>query len=425
MKKQTTICTLKKKTVSTRRAKGQGTVWQERNGKWRGQISIGLNSDGSAKRRSFTGATQEDVQRKMNDFIQLFNVSAAMPDPVCSDIKKPVKKNHITVAQIVHRWLWDYKRIEICAKTCEWYMDLIHNMIESHIGGLALYRVNPMVVQNLINRLILVDGYAVRTVRGVRSVLVQSFAFACQLGLMQTNPAAEIKMPKVRKRTKKDDKKVIPHDVCVKVLQAAQDDPMMRVTVTTLLFSGLRIGELLALRWGDIDFENKIITVDEAVVRRPIYNEQGDKIALKSEIADPKTDSSYRAVRMPLQVAEALQNWKKHLREECYGGWRVKENSFVFANKRTKKPHTYTGFRSIYYHFLERNGLRQYGLNLHSYRHTYATMLMEAGTNPKVVQNQLGHASINTTLGIYTHMTELLSETASTALETAYQSMKV
>ena len=86
MKKQTTICTLKKKTVSTRRAKGQGTVWQERNGKWRGQISIGLNSDGSAKRRSFTGATQEDVQRKMNDFIQLFNVSAAMPDPVCSDI---------------------------------------------------------------------------------------------------------------------------------------------------------------------------------------------------------------------------------------------------------------------------------------------------------------------------------------------------
>lgn len=157
----------------------------------------------------------------------------------------------------------------------------------------------------------------------------------------------------------------------------------------------------------------------------PIYNEQGDKIALKSEIADPKTDSSYRAVRMPLQVAEALQNWKKHLREECYGGWRVKENSFVFANKRTKKPYTYTGFRSIYYHFLERNGLRQYGLNLHSYRHTYATMLMEAGTNPKVVQNQLGHASINTTLGIYTHMTELLSETASTALETAYQSMKV
>ena len=130
-----------------------------------------------------------------------------------------------------------------------------------------------MVVQNLINRLILVDGYAVRTVRGVRSVLVQSFAFACQLGLMQTNPAAEIKMPKVRKRTKKDDKKVIPHDVCIKVLQAAQDDPMMRVTVTTLLFSGLRIGELLALRWGDIDFENKIITVDEAVVRRPIYNE--------------------------------------------------------------------------------------------------------------------------------------------------------
>ena len=426
MKKQTTIYTLKKKdTDAKRRGKGQGTIWQEKNGKWRGQLSVGVKLNGSSERRSFSGATRDEVQRKMNDFIQLANlpVSSFVAPGVPGENPEMVVNVRVTVAQIIHRWLWDYKRIEICTKTCEWYGHLIHKMIEPHIGGLVLSRVNALTVQSLINRLAMVDGYATRTVRGVRSILFQSFEFANQLGLMKGNPASSIKMPKLRRRGKGEDEKAIAPEVCAKVLQAAQNDPMMRAVITTLLFTGLRVGELLALRWCDVNFEEQILTVDEAVVRRPVYNEQGDRIALKNEVSEPKTEGSYRTVQLSPPVIEALQSWKTHLQSEKYGCWNTRDECFLFFNHKTRKPYTYSGFRCVYYRFLEKNDLRKYGLNLHSYRHTYATLLMEAGTNPRIVQLQLGHASINTTLGTYTHKTPALCKTVYTALENAYNQL--
>lgn len=426
MSKQTTIYTLQSKnTAPKRRSKGQGTIWQDRNGKWRGQLVVGMKGDGTSERRSFSGTSRDEVQRKLNEFIQLANASfetRAIPDEEIVGVETVVR-SRITVAQMAQRWLWDYKRIEICSKTCEWYEHLIHSMIEPHIGGVMLSRVNTLAVQTLINRLVMVDNYAARTVRGVRSILMQSFDLANQLGLMQGNPAVGVKLPKIRRRGRKDEEKVIPMEIRAKVLQAAQAEPMMRAAITTLLFTGLRIGELLALRWSDLNYTAKTLTVDEAVVRRPVYNEQGDRIALKNVVAEPKTDDSYRTVRLSEPVIEALQAWQAYLKDERYGCWLVRPDSFVFTNRKTRKPYTYTGFRAVYYHFLERNGLKECHLNLHSYRHTFATMLVEAGMNPKVVQSQLGHTSVNTTLGVYTHVTPALSESVSVALEHVYQQM--
>lgn len=426
MSKQTTIYTLQSKNTAPKRcSKGQGTIWQDRNGKWRGQLVVGMKGDGTSERRSFSGTSRDEVQRKLNEFIQLTNASfetRAIPDEEIEGVETVVR-SRITVAQMAQRWLWDYKRIEICSKTCEWYEHLIHSMIEPHIGGVMLGRVNTLAVQTLINRLVMVDNYAARTVRGVRSILMQSFDLANQLGLMQGNPAVGVKLPKIRRRGRKDEEKVIPMEIRAKVLQAAQAEPMMRAAITTLMFTGLRIGELLALRWSDLDYTAKTLTVDEAVVRRPVYNEQGDRIALKNVVAEPKTDDSYRTVRLSEPVIEALQAWQAYLKDERYGCWLVRPDSFVFTNRKTRKPYTYTGFRAVYYHFLERNGLKECHLNLHSYRHTFATMLVEAGMNPKVVQSQLGHTSVNTTLGVYTHVTPAFSESVSVALEHVYQQM--
>lgn len=426
MSKQPTIYTLQSKNTAPKRcSKGQGTIWQDRNGKWRGQLVVGMKGDGTSERRSFSGTSRDEVQRELNEFIQLANASfetRVIPDEEIEGVETVVR-SRITVAQMAQRWLWDYKRIEICSKTCEWYEHLIHSMIEPHIGGVMLSRVNTLAVQTLINRLVMVDNYAARTVRGVRSILMQSFDLANQLGLMQGNPAVGVKLPKIRRRGRKDEEKVIPMEIRAKVLQAAQTEPMMRAAITTLLFTGLRIGELLALRWSDLDYTAKTLTVDEAVVRRPVYNEQGDRIALKNVVAEPKTDDSYRTVRLSEPVIEALQAWQAYLKDERYGCWLVRPDSFVFTNRKTKKPYTYTGFRAVYYHFLERNGLKECHLNLHSYRHTFATMLVEAGMNPKVVQSQLGHTSVNTTLGVYTHVTPALSESVSVALEHVYQQM--
>ena len=139
MSKQMTICTLKKsnKNPSKRRSKGQGTIWQDRNGKWRCQIVIGMKANGTAERRSFSGTSMDEVQRKLNEFIQLANASFDTQSMQSEEVTSAriSAQTRITVSQIARRWLWDYKRIEICTKTCEWYDYLIHSMIEPHIGG--------------------------------------------------------------------------------------------------------------------------------------------------------------------------------------------------------------------------------------------------------------------------------------------------
>ncbi len=78
--------------------------------------------------------------------------------------------------------------------------------------------------------------------------------------------------------------------------------------------------------------------------------------------------------------------------------------SFVFISTRTMAMRTYSGFRASYRHFLERNGFDSTGLNLHRYRHTYASMLLEQEINPKIVQKLLGHRDVSTTLGVYSHV---------------------
>ena len=108
MKKQATTCTLKKNnTDAKRRGKGQGTIWQEKNGKWRGQLSVGVKLNGSSERRSFSGTTRDEVQRKMNDFIQLANlpVSSFAAPGVPGENPEMVVNARVTVAQVIHRWL--------------------------------------------------------------------------------------------------------------------------------------------------------------------------------------------------------------------------------------------------------------------------------------------------------------------------------
>ena len=101
---------------------------------------------------------------------------------------------------------------------------------------------------------------------------------------------------------------------------------------------------------------------------------------------------------------EALKQWMEHVCKMKNGKKLLEDKAFVFFSTRTYKMRTYSGFRSSYLHFLERHELNEFHINLHKYRHTYASMLLEQEVSPKAVQNLLGHTDVRTTLGIYTHV---------------------
>ena len=107
---------------------------------------------------------------------------------------------------------------------------------------------------------------------------------------------------------------------------------------------------------------------------------------------------------MLFRSLERLREWMKHV-TSMKGGLKVLvPERFIFFSTRTMGMRTYSGFRASYRHFLGRNGFDPEGMNLHRFRHTYASMLLEQQINPKIVQKLLGHRDVSTTLSVYSHV---------------------
>ena len=113
---------------------------------------------------------------------------------------------------------------------------------------------------------------------------------------------------------------------------------------------------------------------------------------------------SRRVIQVPDLVLQRLQEWMRYLSKRKGGLEALVPEGFVFCSTRTMGMRTYSGFRASFRHFLERNGFGDQHLNLHRFRHTYASMLLEQEISPKVVQKLLGHRDVSTTLGVYSHV---------------------
>lgn len=220
------------------------------------------------------------------------------------------------------------------------------------------------------------------------------------------NPVSGTKLPKRSKVQKKktEDEKVIPVIARTEILAAAEKDLRMKTALTVLMFTGMRVGEWLALTWGQVDFQNNVIIIDRAITKTCEYSEDGNLICRKTVIGDTKTQCSVRNLKVPSVVMDVLQEWKEALPNHIRSSVKcdvLSPESVVFPNDMGKMR-TYNGFRTTYRRFMTENNLGNY--SLHSYRHTFATMLLEQGVNPKVVQKLLGHRDIETTLGTYSHV---------------------
>jgi integrase len=163
---------------------------------------------------------------------------------------------------------------------------------------------------------------------------------------------------------------------------------------------GLRRGELLALRWEDVDWERGTVSI-----RRTLSWVRGEPL-----FQEPKTSGSARTLPLPPSALEVLKEWRKRWFEERLSlGPDWPETDLIFPSEAHTPMHP-RNFLRTYKSLLERAGLPP--LSLHALRHTFATMLLAEGENPKVVQELLGHSSISTTLGIYSKVLPSLKQKA-------------
>ena len=242
--------------------------------------------------------------------------------------------------------------------------------------------------------------------RETKFLFNQFFEYAIDCGLVENNPTLRIKI-KARDTFQHDMEnkyKAIPEDVRMKFVIALNQHEFLKPFCMTMMFAGLRAGEALALRWENIDFNHKTITVKNSVTQVPIFDKKGKVLSRKTVIGQTKTNCSVREVPIPDILIDVLKDWRKcqWVRKELSRVDLLAPNAVVFSNE-DGSVRTYSRTRRIFDRFAKRNGF--YGkIHFHTLRHTYSTMLFEANENPKVIQALLGHKSVKTTITVYNNV---------------------
>lgn len=393
-----------RKPQNSRRGKNEGSVYRRKDGKWVGQVTTGYRPDNGKPIRQYKYA---DTREEAAHWIALTLATLDKNTPALSD--------DIVIKDFLHNWLTTFKSHEVCSRTMELYYSSERLHVVPVLGNVSLKSLTTLQIQTFLYRLQADKQLSARTLSLVRGILIQMYDYALEMQLVETNPARNAKLPKQTRKVIDENEKVIPIAQRSALLKAAEGDEIMRPIITMLMFTGMRIGELLALQWKHIDFEAKAITIRQSLTRELVFDKEGKTERMRDALGATKTRTSQRVLQAPDIVLTRLREWMKHVAEMKGGMDVLMLDGFVFISTRTMGMRTYSGFRASYRNFLKRNGFDAEGLNLHRFRHTYASMLLEQKINPKIVQKLLGHRDISTTLGIYSHVVpEVFSGVAAT-----------
>lgn len=229
------------------------------------------------------------------------------------------------------------------------------------------------------------------------------FEYCVDSDFLKTNPVAKTRLAsRERKVQTTEEYKAIPPELRKDFVKALDASPILKPICYTSLFAGLRIGEVLALRWRDVDFTDKTIWVDNAVTVIPHYDDAWRVSDYETVISDTKTAASVRSVPMPQILIDCLKEHRNRRRKMEYetGISFTDDDDLVFSTEEGELR-TYYGTRAMFDKLMRKTGFAEYGFHFHTLRHTYSSMLFESGENPKVIQQLLGHKDVTTTIRTY------------------------
>jgi len=258
-------------------------------------------------------------------------------------------------------------------------------------------------------------GLSPRSVRYTHTVLKNALDQAVKWGKIYRNPADLVDLP----RQKKEEMKVLTPDQAAKFMEAVVLSPW-KAFFSLMLASGMRPGEALGLKWADIDFKKKRVTVCRSLTR---IGGGG------WNLQEPKTSRSRRTIPLPNTVINDLEELKQEreleeIERKKKIKWNLKgkekaekyqDHGFVFAADNGEPMSDKNIFRRHFKPLLEENDLPN--IRLYDLRHTCATLLLAAGENPKIVSERLGHANITLTLDTYSHVLPDMQQAAAEKLE--------
>jgi integrase len=371
-----------------RRGNGEGTISRRKDGRWEGRYYV--PTEDGPKRKVIYGKTRAEVSEKL---------TKALSDRANGIV---YDNENITIGEYLDVWLKGSVYGSVRQSTYDRDTNLVNNHIKPVLGSLKLKKLNSAHVQNFYrNRLD--TGLSASTVRKIHDILRRGLAQAVDWHLTQRNVADVVKPP----RPVPKEIVALSADETRRLLDAAAEDRLEALYVLAV-HTGMRQGEMLALRWQDVDIENAVLSVRRTLTRR------GGKIAF----GQPKTKKSRRSIRLTPQAVDALRaHLERQLGDMEILGDHYQDQGLIFTTD-TGAPINPSNLRQrSFTPLLKRVGLPH--MRFHDLRHTCATLLLSRGVHPKFVQELLGHATIAITLDTYSHVIPSMGDATAKAMEDA------
>ena len=348
-------------------------------GTWSYRIDAGLDDRGRRRQREVGGfGTKKAAQTALNE---------ALADTQRGNYSPP---SRTTVRAFLDEW-HEGARHELALTAWTNYGQIIRRNINPYLGSKRLTDLSPLDIKRWHGKL-LTDGrqdgkpLAVASVKLAHRILRRALADAVRWNLIVSNPASATRTPKGEAK----ELTVWSADEARRFLDAIAEERLVGLW-TLALHTGLRRGELAGLRWRDVDLDAGTLTVAQ---QRTTAN-------YTVVITTPKAKSQRQLLLAPATVAALKSHLQRQRKERLALGPDWTDSGYVFVDQAGVEIHPQR-FTKLFDEVLKRTGAPK--IRLHDLRHTMASLALEAGVHPKVVQEQLGHSAIAVTLDTYSHV---------------------
>ena len=376
--------------MAKKRANGEGSIRKRKDGRWEGRYTAGHDpATGKTIYKNVLGRTQAEVKEKLK---------RAIEDSAKLDMSK---MGQYTVGQWMDIWFENYAKIKVRPSSHQTYRGYIENHIKPNIGSIPLNKLTSLELQKLYKKLLgngrverieskkQPKGLSAKTVRNINQIIASALNLAIEHRLILTNPANACALPKLEHR----EMKTLPVEQLTSFLREAKESGVFEMYYIELA-TGLRQGELLGLKWSDIDLEHGSLRVQRQMAR------------IDGEIVEAplKTKNAYRTLPLSADATDVLKAQKK----------KCGNSQYVFPSP-TGGPISPDSVLHMLHRVLKRAGLPK--VRFHDLRHSYAVAAIRAGDDIKTVQETLGHATAAFTLDVYGHVTNQMKQASAERMD--------
>lgn len=368
------------------RGHNEGNIKQRKDGRWEVRATAGIDfKTGKPKRISRYAATKAEAKKLLHELEYQIH---------CTEMVDPTS---ITLVNWLNLWLETYMRHNLKQSTYTSYATYIHKHYEPSFPTMKLKDLTAKILQDFYNYKLTQEGLSPKTIANMHRCLHKALGQAVLEHYLSFNPCDAVILP----RREKPQIEVLTPQQQQRLIQTSYSF-RYGVFVRLTLATGLRLGELLGLKWEDIDLRTGILNVRRTLNRLPKMDYNGEGNTTEILFQTPKTKNSLRSIPLLPVIVRDLQNWQFQQREDAkLAGTAYQNMGMVVSNPLGAfiEPRT---FKDYYDEILLASGIGKF--TFHAMRHTFATRAIEQGMDVKTLSILLGHSSVSFTLDTYTHI---------------------